>query len=223
MTFNQYPNFAERFEHLKALVENIAYPTVEKATTSVGQVLDPITRIPGVKALSKVPGLNWLLIGLGQVDIDVAQADVDRLRREYTMEDNEAIAQRVIQDTALQAGRLGLLTNLAPPIALALFAVDIVGITKLQAEMTYRLAAVYGLDLEDPSRSGEVITLYSLAFASGTPTKFALSWVELIPVIGTVVGASSNAILIYGLGQVAQKFYAAKAQQLTTGIENVVA
>jgi uncharacterized protein (DUF697 family) len=44
--------------------------------------------------------------------------------------------------------------------------------------------------------------------------KGGLSFVELIPVIGAVVGASSNATLIYSLGYIACRFYEAKRHSI---------
>ncbi|MEM6426409.1 MAG: hypothetical protein AAF728_14805 [Cyanobacteria bacterium P01_D01_bin.128] len=179
----------------------------QDAGASIGQTLEPIAQNPGVKAVAKVPGMNWLLLWLGQVDIAATRAAVETARRSHPAEDKDAIAERIIQEMTWQAARLGLLTNIVPPIALALLAVDIVGLTRLQAEMVYQLAAVYGLDLESAERRGEAVMLYGLAFAGGTPTKFALSWLELIPVVGAATGASSNAALIYLLGQTARHYY----------------
>lgn len=110
-------------------------------------------------------------------------------------------------DTAVKAGGVGLLTNFIPPLALTLFAVDLAAVTALQAEMVYRIAATYGFSLKDPTRRGEALAIYGLSLGGSGVLKSGLSFVELLPIIGGAVGASSNVALIYGLGYVACRFY----------------
>jgi hypothetical protein len=87
--------------------------------------------------------------------VEKAQNEVDKLRQEYPLETPEQLAHRIMVDTALKAGGIGLLTNFVPPLALTLFAVDLAAVTALQAEMVYRIAAAYGFSLKDPARRGE--------------------------------------------------------------------
>ncbi|MGB3493020.1 MAG: hypothetical protein WBA57_09855 [Elainellaceae cyanobacterium] len=195
-----------------------AHTSLEGVTQTIGNTLQPIAANPAVDAVARLPWLNWLLLWMGQVDRAQAQADVDALRQQYPADTSRAIAQRIIDDTALQAGRIGFLTNIIPPVALALFAVDIAAVMKLQAEMVYRVAAAYDFDLSEPVRRGEVIAMYGLSFGTGTPIKAGLSVVELVPVIGAFVGASSNAILLYLLGGAAQHFYKMKRDRRSTPI-----
>lgn len=186
------------------------HATVEQATKYIGEAIAPIANHSAVQTMSKIPGLNWLLLWMGQVDTDKAAADVARLRAQHPMEGDADIAQRVVDNMAMQAGRVGLLTNIVPSVALALLAVDLVAVTKLQAEMVYRIAAAYGFDVTDPVRRGEVIAIYALSFGTGTPLKAGLSFLEVVPVVGAAIGASSDAILLYALGIAARQFYEAK-------------
>ncbi|NES73730.1 MAG: hypothetical protein F6K24_55350, partial [Okeania sp. SIO2D1] len=96
-----------------------------------------------------------------------------------------------------------------PPIALALFGVELAATTKLQSEMLYQIAGAYGLDLNEPARRGEVLGIFGLSLG-GSMLKGGLSFVEIIPGIGPVVGASTNAVTIYSLGYTACQFYEAK-------------
>lgn len=186
------------------------HTTVEQATKYIGEAIAPIANHSAVQTISKIPGLNWLLLWMGQVDTDKAAADVARLRTQHPMEDDGEIAQRVVDNMAMQAGRVGVLTNIVPSVALALLAVDLVAVTKLQAEMVYRIAAAYGFDINDPVRRGEVIAIYMLSFSTGTPLKTGLSFLEVVPVVGVAIGASSDAVLLYALGIVARQFYETK-------------
>ncbi|MBD0303922.1 MAG: hypothetical protein ICV85_17665, partial [Tolypothrix sp. T3-bin4] len=117
---------------------------VEQGTETVGKIVTPIAENPLVKYAAKVPGISWLLTALGQVDVEQAKIEVDKLRQEYPLETPEQLAHRIMVDTALKAGGIGLLTNFIPPLALTLFAVDLAAVTALQAEMVYRIAAAYG-------------------------------------------------------------------------------
>lgn len=191
-------------------VAPVAIRLVEEGTENIGKFVTPIAENPFIKFAAKVPGINLLLAGLGQVDLDKAQNEVEKLRQEYPLETPEQLAHRIIVDTSLKAGGIGLLTNFVPPLALTLFAVDIAAITALQAEMIYRIAAVYGFSLKDPTRRGEVLAIFGLSLGGSGVLKFGLGFVELLPVVGAVVGASNDAALLYSLGFVACRFYELK-------------
>lgn len=196
---------------------------LEQGTETVGKMVTPIAEHPLTQYAAKVPGINVLLTALGQVDIERAQNEVDKLRQEYPTEIPEQLAHRIIVDAALKAGGIGLATNFLPPLALALFGVELAAVTALQAEMVYRIAAAYGFSLSDPQRRGEVLAVFSLSVGGSGVLKVGLGIVELLPVIGAAVGASNNAGLIYSLGYGASRFYEAKrnatASTAITGIE----
>jgi uncharacterized protein (DUF697 family) len=187
---------------------------VEQGTETVGKIVTPIAENPLIKFASKVPGINLLLSALGHVDVEKAQNEVDKLRQEYPLDTPEELANRIIADTALKAGGIGLLTNFVPPLALTLFGIELAAITALQGEMVYRIAAAYGFSLKDPARRGEALAIFGLSVGGSGTLKLGLSFVEVLPVIGTVVGASSNAALLYSLGYVACRFYEAKRNPL---------
>ena len=180
---------------------------VEQGTETVGKIVTPIAENPLIKYATKVPGINVLLAALGQVDVENAQNEVDKLRQQYPLETPEQLAHRIIVDTAVKAGGVGLISNFIPPLALTLFAVDLAAVTALQAEMVYRIAAAYGFSLTDPTRRGEVLAIFGLSVGGSGVLKGGLSFVELLPVIGAAVGASSNAALIYSLGYITCRFY----------------
>ncbi|HHP7245004.1 MAG TPA: EcsC family protein [Elainellaceae cyanobacterium] len=186
----------------------------EQSTETLGGIVDPIAKNPVVRLASKIPGINWLMVPLGQVDQETAQRELEQLRQDYPFETSEQIANRLIVQTSLRAGSIGLLTNIIPPLAIALFAVDIAAVTTLQAEMVYRIAGAYGFSLQDPARRGEVLAIFGLSVGGSGALKTGLGIIELIPGIGALVGATSNAALIYTLGYVASQFYEAKRAEL---------
>lgn len=192
------------------------YEFVEQGTETIGSVVTPIATHPFTKFATKVPGASWLMAALGQVDIDKAQQEVEMLRRTHPLENAEALAQRVILDTTWKAAGVGLATNFVPPLALMLLAVDLGAIAALQAEMIYRIAAIYGFSPTESARRGEVIAIWGLSSGSSGVMKAGLSIVEIIPLVGAAVGSTANAAMLFGLGQVACRFYEAKQRALVT-------
>ena len=191
-----------------------AQQLVEQGTETVGKIVTPIAEHPLTKYASKVPGINVLFAALGQVDVDQAQKEVDKLRVDYPLDTPEQLARRIIADAAFKGGGIGLATNFIPPLALALFGLELAAVTALQAEMVYRIAAAYGFSLKDSTRRGEVLAIFGLSVGGSGVLKSGLSFVELLPLIGAFVGASSNAAILYSLGHVACQFYAAKRDSL---------
>lgn len=186
------------------------YEFVERGTETVGKVVTPIANNPITKFATKVPGLSWLLAALGQVNVDRVQQDVEELRRKYPADTPEQLAHRVMVDTAWKAAGIGLATNFIPPLALTLFAIDLAAISALQAEMLYRIAVIYGFSPSESARRGEVLTLWGLFTGSSEVMKIGLGITELLPGIGAIIGTSSNAALIYGMGHLACLFYQEK-------------
>lgn len=183
---------------------------IERSTEIVGGVVTPIAENPLVQFATQVPGLRWVMAALGQVNVEKVERDIAELRQKYPLETNTELTQRVIADTAMKAAGAGLITNIVPPLAIGLLALDIAAVTALQAEMVYRIAAVYGFSLHEPTRRGEVLAMWGLSTGGSGVLKTGLSLVETIPLIGTGVGIASNAMLVYSLGQVAYRFYEAK-------------
>ncbi|MBE9182811.1 EcsC family protein [Oculatella sp. LEGE 06141] len=188
----------------------LVYDVVEQSTETVGKIVTPIAENPLVKFATKLPVINWFMAAVGQVDEEKVQRDVVNLKSEHSLESAEQLANRVITDTAFQAARVGFLTNIAPPLALTLFAIDITAIAALQAEMIYRIAAIYGFPPHDPARRGEVLIIWGLSTGGSSVVKTGLSVVELLPFIGTAVGITSNAAILYSLGRFACLFYEEK-------------
>jgi uncharacterized protein (DUF697 family) len=190
------------------------YEFVEQGTETIGHVVTPIANHPFIQFATTVPGVRWLMAALGQVNVEAVQQEVESLRRTYPQDSVESLAQRVIADTARKAAGIGLAMNFVPPLALMLLAVDLGAIAALQAKMIYRIAALYNFSPIEPARRGEVLAIWGLSASSSGVMKAGLSVVELVPVVGAVIGSASDAALLYGLGQVACRFYEAKQRAL---------
>ncbi|MGH2415241.1 MAG: hypothetical protein ACRDEA_16420 [Microcystaceae cyanobacterium] len=184
---------------------------IERTTEQTGHTLQAIAENPVLKFLSDRAGMSWLNTILGQVEVEQVQATVRQLQFTYPQETPSQIANRIMIQKAWQAGQIGLITNIIPPLAVVLLGVELIAMVKLQAEMVYHIAAAYELDLREPARRGEVLAIFGLAVGGGF-LKDGLSIVEFIPGLGAIVGASSDAILLYILGYTACRFYEAKSQ-----------
>ncbi len=191
-----------------------AHSAIEQTTENVGKTIQPIAENPAVDYIAKVPGMSWLTSALGRVDKEKAEAEVTKLRAKYPHESAEDIAHRMIVDTTIKAGGVGFATNIIPPVALGLFAIDLAAVAALQSEMLYRIAAAYDFDVADPARKGEALAIFGLSLGTSTALKSGLSVVELIPIVGAAVGASSNAGILYSFGIGASQFYKRKREKL---------
>lgn len=191
-------------------VIDLVYPAINQSTELLGQTVAPIADIPFIRFAKGVPGLSWLLAALGQVNEDAVQATVAELRQKYPLETDEQLAQRVMIQTTQRAAQVGLLTNLLPPLAVFLFFADIGAIAALQAEMIYRIAAIYGFPPDDVTRRGEVLAIWGFSTGSSSALKSGLSLVEILPAIGTAVGIASDAAIVYGVGFLACRYYETK-------------
>ncbi len=192
----------------------------EQATSGAGHAVDFVGNNWLIRNLSGVLNLNWLLGVVDTVDLQKAEAAVKKLYLEHPQESASQIAHRIMLEKATYAGGLGLASSILPGAAAALFAVDLAATMKLQSEMIYQIASAYGLNLQDSARKGEVLGIFGLGLGGGRLMKAAgLSLLRNIPFAGAVIGASSNATMIYSLGYAACRFYEAKldnSQSLTS-------
>jgi uncharacterized protein (DUF697 family) len=195
-----------------------AHDFVERGTEQLGRAVTPFVENPVLNSVTQLPMLRWFAAALGQVDVDKVNQDVQRLRQQYPQKTRSELSQQLIQEAALKAAGIGLATNILPPVAALLFAVDIAALSSLQAEMIFRIAAIYDLPLKDTARRGEVLTIYGLSFGGTSLIKTGLSVTELIPGVGAVIGASSDAALLFTLGQAVAQFYETKFRR-TTGTQ----
>jgi uncharacterized protein (DUF697 family) len=172
------------------------------------QILSQITQfVAGAPILRKV---------VDQVDLVKVEDSVKKLKQKYPNETPRQIAHRFMVEKAIYAGSTGLVTSLVPGAAAALFVVDLTATSALQAEMVYQIAAAYGLDLRDPARKGEVLTIFGLALGGNRAIKAGLELLQNTPVAGAVIGASSNAVMLYTVGYAACRFYEAKLDSQAT-------
>lgn len=190
---------------------------IEQATHTAGEVVNHLGDNWLIRKLAGVLNLNWLIGVSDNVDLAKAEAEVKTLQLQHPQESPSQIAHRIMVDKATKAGGIGLATSILPGFAAALLAVDLAATTQLQSEMVYQIASIYGLNLKDPARKGEVLAIFGLALGGGRLLKATgLGLLRNVPFAGAVIGASSNATMIYSLGYAACRFYEAKLDESTS-------
>lgn len=221
MTYNNTKlnnDFETTLKNINDEISNQIEQNLKPHLEETGKVLETVAKNSVLQTIYPWIGLHWLMYILGEVDHNKIKQNVEELRQKYPQETPDQLANRIIQQQGLEAAKIGVVTNLIPPFALLLLGLEFSAITKLQVEMIYQLAATYNLTLETPLRRGENFLLYNLSLGGGL-LKTSLSFVEMIPAIGPVVGACSDAILLYGLGYATTWLYqnaAAQNQEMVT-------
>jgi len=184
---------------------------VEQATLEAGLFANRLGDIWLLRKLAGVLNLNWLFGAIDNVNIENADKAVKKLQQQYPNESPSQLAHHIMVEKAIQAGGVGLGTSILPGVAVGLLFVDLATTTQLQSEMVYQIAAVYGLDLKDPARKGEVLAIFGLALGGGRLLKeTGLGLLRNIPFAGAMIGASANVTMIYSLGYAACRFYETK-------------
>ncbi len=178
-----------------------------QVTDGIGYVLDMISSSPQLQDVTKVLKVDWLLAIIDRVDIIAAEAQVRRLQQKYPHEKPNEIAHRIMLEKVIYVSSTGVASSFLPGFAVAMFAVDLAATTAIQAEMGYQIACAYGFDLQAPARKGEILAIFGLALGSGYAVKAGLGLLRNIPVAGAVVGASTNAAVLYAVGYAACRFY----------------
>lgn len=186
-----------------------------QATQVVGQALAIVGNNPILQTAIKSLNQDWLNPLIDKVDVVKAQAAVKKLQQEHPNKKPPEIAHDLMLEKSVFAGTTGLASSLAPGQAAAMFAVDWAATAALSAELVYQIAAAYGMDLQDSKRKAEVVTIFGLGLGGKTAIQAGLGLLRNIPVAGAVIGASSNAVMIYGLGYAACQFYEAKQNPLS--------
>lgn len=186
-----------------------------QATQVAGQALAIAGNNPPLQLAIKSLNKDWLNLLIQQVDVVKAESSVRKLQQEHPNEQPAQIAHHLMLQKAVLAGTTGFASSVVPGQAAATFVVDWAATAALSVELVYQIAAAYGMDLKDSKRQGEAVAIFGLGVGGKTAIKAGLGLLRIVPVAGAVIGASSNAVMIYALGHAACQFYQAKQNPLT--------
>lgn len=190
-----------------------AYPVVANSTEILGRLLDALAENEILRGLAAIFNAEQWLDFTEQIDVEKAQAAVDALKEQHLDESSAQIARRLMVQKALYTGSVGFATSVIPGSAATLLALDVVSTAALQAELVYQIAAAYDLPLDDPARKGEVLAVFGCVLGTTQAVKAGLAVLRNAPVAGALIGASSNAAMLYALGYAACRFYEERLYQ----------
>lgn len=221
-TVGKLKNAAQGAAHSAADLAGTAF---DKASGVGNTGLNFLKEHPNLLKWLKPLGTAGLVNALEKVDIDSALETVREMQAQFPQESPAEISQRLILKKAIYAGGIGLATNAVPGVSLLLAPIDWTVSASLQAELAYQIAAAYGMDLRDPQRQGEIAGIFALAFggakaagilgkkiveteaASKLAGKFAA---KKLPLVGAAIGAGTNAMMLFALGNAARHYYETK-------------
>ncbi len=195
---------------------------VEEVTKKAGgaaHVFSFARKVPLVKPLARLLRLQWLISVTDPADLMKAEDVVKNLQQQNPTDMPRQIARRIILEKSVIAGSVGLTTSLIPGQAIALLAIDFATITALQTEMVYQIAAAYGLDLKDPARKGELLTIFALSVGGSRALKAGSSVFKSMPLVGAAIGMGADATMLLTLGFAACRFYESKLKAAAEPVE----
>ena len=182
--------------------------TVTHATNRAGKAMEWVNDRAHFRHFTRAIKVDWLMGIIDTVNVDSVETRVQELKHQYPDATPYQLAGRIMTKKSLIVGGSGLASSVLPGVAAAMIAFDLAATTAIQAEMGYEIAAVYGLDVHDPARKGEILAIFGLALGSSQALKTGFKYLARnVPVAGAVVGASTNAVALYAVGHAACQFY----------------
>jgi WD40 repeat protein/uncharacterized protein (DUF697 family) len=183
---------------------------VQGAASTAGTFLEQARGNQQFKDLAKQLQVEPFLFALEQVDTQSAQKYVQKIIEKHSDWNAEKVADQLIREKAILLGTQGLVSSLIPGFAAGLMAVDLASSMAVQAELIYQIAYAHAMDLSDPARQAEALTIFSLALGGGMALKVGIGFASRnIPVAGALVGAGGNAVMTYAVGFAAYNYYSA--------------
>lgn len=146
MSSNNAPNsgasVANRPEELSQWAEEFiatrtreAQEWFDSTTSQTGETLQAIAANPFLRFLNETVGIDWFMAILGEVDLEKVETTVREIQKTYPQERPSEIAHRLLVQQAWEAGKVGFIANIIPPIAAILMGIELAAITRLQAEL----------------------------------------------------------------------------------------
>lgn len=149
---------------------------IEKSGRVTGTVLNYINESYLYQLFTEKFGINWIFNRIISVDIAKTRAQVNKFKEKYPDDTPEMLADKLTTHKAFYTATIGFTSGLIPGnIPAILF--DFVTTISAQVELIYEIAMVYGMDLEDETRKGEVLTLFALSAGSTKTAEATLKFI----------------------------------------------
>lgn len=154
-------------------VASSIFTGIEKSGKTVGGLIERFSNLKLYKNLTDNFGLFWLFERIVSVDIEKVNKQVEKFRKKYPEASIEELCDKLITHKAFYTGTIGFTSGLIPGNIPALL-FDFVSTIGAEAELIYEIALIYGMDLADNTRKGEVLTLIALGAGSTKSAEAAL-------------------------------------------------
>ncbi len=200
-----FGNFFNRKEAVKKITQN--------PTDNSRSVVESLNNNPFSKSLLKNLNIDKILEIIEQVNLQQVKIEVQQLKNQYPDESPSQISHRIMVAKVLDLGTSEIASKFVSERLSNLMGVDTTSHQTLEFEMIYGIAYTYGLDLDDPIRKDEALTIFSLALGSGQALKLGLGLLGDVPLAGTIISVSTNAAILYALGYAACRFYESNLSQ----------
>ncbi|MEP0779178.1 GUN4 domain-containing protein [Microcoleus sp. ZQ-A2] len=177
--------------------------------------IDANPQLSELRAESNLEIWDLLITWIYGIDLDAAKIAVRRLQGRYQEKEPRQIARILIVHKSFQAAGVELVRGIpgVDEILNGWAGVDFPVIAKLAAEMIYQIAAIYGLDLQDPERRLEVLATFGIAFLGERAIETGIDWLKYGLMPGQLISAGAKGLMIFALGNAACLFYEAKVNQ----------
>lgn len=149
------------------------FGSIQQSGKAVGKAMGRIKNWKLHNQLTDKFGLLWLFERIINVDINKVTEQVEKFRKKYPNDSIEELCDRLIKHKAFYTGTIGFTSGLIPANVPALL-FDFVSTIGAEAELIYEIALVYGMDLSNNTRKGEVLTLIALGAGSTKTAEAAL-------------------------------------------------
>lgn len=186
------------------------FNSIEKSGKVVGGVLDKVNSSDFYNTVADKFGINWFFDRIINVDIEKTKKQVEKFKTKYPDATLDEIADRLTTHKAIYTAGVGFASGIIPANIPAIV-IDFVTTIGAQCELIYELALLYGMDLEDDTRKGEVLTLIALGAGSTKTAESALKLAVDISKqkIGHIMAEKTIKTLSVVVGErIAKRFFA---------------
>ncbi|MGL4499388.1 MAG: 30S ribosomal protein S2 [Planktothrix sp.] len=149
------------------------------------------------------------------VDFAKCQDELQQLKNRYPDKTPDEIARILIIHTSCEVAAVDSVTKLIPRISELLMQIswDLPSITIKSAEMVYKIAGIYGCNLESPEVKLEVLAAFGLSCLGDKAINAGIEWLQLDKISSAVMSGASKFLMVYAVGNAACLFYKAKITQ----------
>lgn len=183
---------------------------LQRLAHQAGSLLQSGQGIPQIQMALEGLQLDPLLNGLDQLPYGELEKRIRSHRQRYKDLPLDEQAHRLVIDRTVELARSGLAGSLVPVIG-GLFAVSAEQAAKRQVELAAELALLYGRSPSDEALRHEIATILTSVMAGKALIKTGADLLQVVPLGGAVVSASSTAAMTYAIGQAAMQYQKAIA------------